>query len=183
VFVFRKAFWLGFLKVFLLAFVAVMALTQIPELRYDLGPREPVAVEDPADLRLERFPRPTFASVRGTPDFSHAFVYRRYGLDHTYFTVAPYGARLVVRTYDQVTDEWKELRRFLGRLRPFGQQPFSYRIREIYRERAGIEIPEDAFFLALDDVPQASGWQLGAFVLAAVLWLGMLYGFFLRRRR
>jgi len=97
--------------------------------------------------------------------------------------VAPYGARLVVRTYDKVTDQWEDLRRFLGRLQPFAQQPFSYRIREIYRERAGIEIPEDAFFLALDDVPQASGWQLGALALSGVLWVGMLYGFFLRRRR
>jgi len=183
VFLFRKAFWLGFLKVFLLAFVAVMALTQIPELRYDLGSQEPATVAGVADLRPDRIAGPTFAAVSGTPDFSHAFVYRRYGLDHTYFTVEPYGPRLVVRTYDKVTDEWKDIRRFLGRLRPFAEQPFSYRIREIYRERAGIEIPEDAYFLALDDVPRASGWQVGAFVLSTVLWLGMLYGFFLRRRR
>lgn len=171
------------LKLAGLAVVGLMGLTQVPELRYDFGSRQPAVVAGPADLVPGRVAGPTFAAVHGTPDFTRAFVYRRYGLDHTYFTVEPYGLRLVVRTYGTVSDEWHELRRFLGRLQPFAQQPFSYRIREIYREQMGVEIPEDAYFLALDDVPRPSGWQVGALVLSAVLWLGMAYGFFLWRPR
>jgi len=177
-----KSVALTALKLACLAFVGLMGLTQVPELRYDFGSRQPVLVAGLADLDPQRVRGPTFAAVDGTPDFTHAFVYQRYGLDHTYFTVEPYGLRLVVRTYGKVSDEWKDLRRFLGRLQPFASQPFSYRIREIYRERMGLEVPEDAFFLALDDVPRPSGWQLGALGLSGILWLVMLYLFFLRRR-
>jgi hypothetical protein len=180
VWVFLKRLGITLLKVFVLAFVGVLGLFQIPELRYDFGPRQPMEVANFEELAAGTFPRSTFVSIHGTPDFEHAFTYRRYGLPFTYFNVEPYGLRLVVRSYDKVTDEWKQLNRFLGRLRPFERQPFSYRIRQIYREKMKVEIPADAFFLALDDVPRPSGWQLGAVGFSAVLWLLMLYLFFVR---
>jgi hypothetical protein len=182
-FLLRARFWLGVAKALFLAFVALLALVQLPELRYDLGPRTPVELSEPADLAPGRFPTATFVAVRGTPDFEHAFVYRRYGLDHTYFQLEGYGTRLVVRTYEKVTDEWHELDRFLGRLQPFVRQPFSYHVRDILRDRMGVEIPRDAYFLALDDVPRPSGWQVGAVVFSALLWCLLLYLFFLRRPR
>lgn len=179
----RLRFWITLAKLFALAFVAVMGLLQVPELAYDLGSKTPAEVLGPDDLDPERFPRPTFAAVEGRADFERAFVYRRYGLDHTYFQVEPYGRRLVVRTYEKVGTDWNDLRRFMGRLQRFDQQPFSYRIREIYRDRLGVEVPEGALYLALGDVPRVSGWQVGAVGLSATLWLGMLYGFFFHGRR
>lgn len=179
----RKRFWIRVLQVMALVFVGAMGLIQVPELLYDLGNRTPISVEGPAGLTRERFPRATFAAVSGTADFEHAFVYRRYGLSYTYFTLAPYGPRLVVRTHDRVTDAWRDTERFLGRLRPFDKQPFSYRIREIFADSMGVEIPGDAFFLGLDDVPRPSAWQIGAVIFAGALWI-LLFGlFFLRRRR
>jgi hypothetical protein len=181
-FLLRRRFWLTVLKGFGLLFVGGMIWVQIPELRYDLGPKRPLAITGPEELSDGRFRRSTFVSIHGKPNFERAFVYRRYGLSYTYFNIEPYGTRLVVRTYDKVTDEWKELSRFLGKLCPFKDQPFSYRIREIYRERFQVDIPENAFFLALDDVPRPSGWQFGAVAFAGVLWLAMFYLFFLYRR-
>lgn len=181
-FLMGKGFWLTALKIVGLVFVGGMIWVQIPELRYDLGRRRPVEITSPGGLSTERFGHATFVSIRGKPNFDRAFVYRRYGLSYTYFNLDPYGAGLVVRTYDRVTDEWKNLNRFLGRLRPFARQPFSYRIRQIYREKFQVEIPGDAFFLALDDVPRASGWQFGAMTFAGVLWVAMFYLFFLYRR-
>jgi hypothetical protein len=181
-FLLSKRFWLTVVKVFGLVFVGGMVWVQIPELRYDLGPKRPVEISGPEDLSIERFGHATFVSIAGKPNFKRAFVYRRYGLSYTYFTVDPYGMRLVVRTYEKVTDEWKDLNRFLGRLRPFKRQAFSYRIRHIYREKFSVEIPENAFFLALDDVPRSSGWQLGAMAFAGCLWAVMFYLFFLYRR-
>lgn len=178
----RKGFWLTALKIMGLVFVAGMIWVQIPELRYDLNTRRPVEITGPEALSVERFGHATFVSIRGRPNFERAFVYRRYGLSYTYFNVDPYGMGLVVRTYDKVTDEWKNLNRFLGRLVPFARQPFSYRIRQIYHEKFQVQIPEDAFFLALDDVPRASGWQFGAIAFAGVLWVTMFYLFFLYRR-
>jgi hypothetical protein len=119
-FLLSKRFWLTVLKIFGLTFVGGMIWVQIPELRYDLGPKTPVQITRPEDLSMVRFPRATFVSIRGKPNFERAFVYRRYGLSYTYFHVDPYGMRLVVRTYGKVTDEWRKLNRFLGRLRPFG---------------------------------------------------------------
>jgi hypothetical protein len=182
-FLLRKRFWLTVLKVFGLLFVGGMIWVQIPEILYDLGPKQPVNITDPDELSMERFGQAVFAAIHGKPDFENAFVYRRYGLGYTYFNVEPYGMRLVVRTYDKVTDEWKDLNRFLGKLRPFDGQPFSYRVRQIYDEKFQIEVPEKAFFLALDDVPRPSGWQLGAVVFAGVLWVAMFYLFFLYRRQ
>ena len=180
-FILRRRFWICLLKLVPLLFIGGMIKLQIPELRYDLGRQAPIVLSAADDLVPERFPRATFVSIAGTPDFEKAFVYRRYGLSYTYFHVEPYGMRLVVRTWDAVTDEWKELDRFLGKLRPFSRQPFSYRIREIHRDKFGIDLPSDAFFLALDDVPRLSGWQLGAALLASVMWLVMFYSFFVHR--
>jgi hypothetical protein len=184
-FLLKGWFWLTLLKVGALVFVGMMIAIQVPEIRYDLQPQKPVPVRKPEELTHERFPRATFVAVHGTPNFEKAFIYERYGLSYTYFNIEPYGLRLVVRTYEQVTDDWKQLDRFLGKLRPFEGQPFSYSIRHIYADRMEIEVPEDAFFLALDDVPELSGWQVGAAILATLIWLVMFYFFFLwgRRRR
>ena len=84
----------------------------------------------------------------------------------------------MVRTYEPVTDEWKDLNRFLGKLRPFNHQPFHYKIRDIYKEKFDIKVPDNAFFLGLDDVPKISGWQVGAVTFAFVLWLVMFYMFY-----
>ncbi len=171
-----------FLKVLLLAIVGLMAWIQVPELVYDLGASTPVEVKGPEDLDVRSLGNTAFAVIRGTPDFRNAFVYKRYGLDHHYFTVKPYGMRLVVRTYDEITDEWQQLNSFVGRLRPFNRQPFSRYIAAIYLERFGITVPDDAWFLALDDVPKPSGWQAGGLVLAVVIWIALFWLFFLRGR-
>jgi hypothetical protein len=176
-----KGLWLIPLKLLALGFVGGMVLVQIPELRYDFGPTSPVTVSGPEDLSSTLFSRATFVSVSGTANFERGFVYQRYGLNYTYFTIEPYGMRLVARTYHKVTDEWKDLNRFLGKLRPFNKQPFSYRIRQIYRDNYKIDVSEDTFFLALDDVPKPSGWQVGAMLFAGLLWLIMFYMFFFYR--
>lgn len=171
-----------FLKIVCLLIVALMAWVQVPELAYDFGPRTPQEITGLEDLSAGKVPSTVFAVVRGTPDFTNAFVYRRYGLDHHYFTVEPYGMRLVVRTYDEITDEWRQLTSFVGRLRPFDRQPFSRYIADIYRERFDLKVPGDAWFLALDDVPGPSGWQAGGLVLAVAMWLILFWLFFLRGR-
>lgn len=174
---------LTFLKIFLLLLVAFMAWMQIPELFYDLGSKKPVEITSLADLAGSQIRGTVFASVKGTPDFTNAFVYQRYGLDHHYFTVDPYGMKMVVRTYDEITDEWRQIGRFVGRLRPFEKQPFSHYIAAIYREKFGVTVPEDAWFLALDDVPRPSGWQIGGLVLSAIIWLILFWAFFLRGKK
>jgi hypothetical protein len=171
---------LTFLKIALLLIVAFMAWMQVPELSYDFGSRTPIDIDDPSQLAPSYVSGTTFASIKGTPDFSNAFVYRRYGLDHHYFTVEPFGTKLVVRTYDEITEEWRQLTRFVGRLRPFDQQPFSHYIAAIYLDRFGVSVPAEAYFLALDDVPKPSGWQIGGLVLAGVIWLVLLWQFFFR---
>ena len=178
---FRLQFWLHILRVLALLFVAGMVYVQIPEFFYDLKPRKPISITDPATLTIKNFPRSAFVSIDGKADFENAFVYKRYGLSYTYFNIKPYGMRLVVRTYQSVTEEWKSITRFLGKLRPFARQPFYYKIRDIYNEKFGTKVPDDAFFLALDDVPRLSGWQIGALVFACVLWLVMLYMFYFFR--
>jgi len=178
-FLFRKRLWLTLLKLLALAFVGGMVLVQIPELRYDFGPASPVTISGPEDLSPQLFTQATFVSIAGTANFERGFVYQRYGLDYTYFTIEPYGMRLVARTYNKVTDEWKELNRFLGKLRPFNKQPFSYRIRQIYWDNYKVDVSEGTFFLALDDVPKPSGWQVGAILFASMLWLVMFYMFFI----
>lgn len=173
-----KRILIAFLKILALLFVGAMIVVQIPELIYDFGPKQPKLISGLEALNQLDIKRTTFASLSGSPDFDQAFIYRRYGLDYTYFTIEPYGVRLVARTYDKVTDEWKDLSQFVGKLRPFNRQPFSYRIRQIFRDRFQMDIPENAYFLALYDVPKPSGWQIGALVFASVLWLVMFYMFF-----
>ncbi|MFC1822405.1 hypothetical protein ACFL9T_06830 [Thermodesulfobacteriota bacterium] len=182
-FFFRKKFWLTILKLIALGFVSAMLLVQIPELFYDLGPKSPLAISTPQGLSRDRIAGATFVSIEGKPDFKNAFIYRRYGLSYSYFTVEPYGMRLIARTHEEVTDEWNQLNRFMGKLRPFNRQPFHYRIRDIYQEKFQIDVPSDAFFLALDDVPKINGWQISAMVFAILLWLVMFYMFFLFGRR
>lgn len=177
----RLRFWLTVLKLLPLTFLAFLMWLQVPEIRYDTGPKTPVAVSAPDELRVERFPRATFVAISGRADFGRAFVYRRYGLSYTYFNIAPFGTRLVVRTYDEVTDDWETLTTFLGKLRPFAGQPFSYKIRAIYAEEFGEDIPADAFFLALEDVPRTSGWQVGALVLGGIFWAAAFYALFVHR--
>ena len=36
----------------------------------------------------------------------------------------------------------------------------------------------NAFFIALDDVPKVSGWQVGATIFASLLWIAMFFLFF-----
>jgi len=180
-FLFRLNFWLPILKTVALIFVSGMILVQIPELLYDLGSRIPVIVSGPDDLSVRNISSATFVSIKGEPDFEKAFVYKRYGLSYTYVNIKPYGMRLIARTYEPVTDEWKGLDRFLGKLRPFKRQPFHYRIRDIYKDKFQASVPEDAFFLALDDVPRLNGWQIGAFIFACVLWAAMFYLFYIYR--
>ena len=170
-------------KVLFLIFVASMIVIQIPELQYDLGDPTPVTIAGPEELSSRRFPGTVFAAIQGKPDFQRGFVYQRYGLSYTYFNLVPYGVRLVVRTYEPVNEQWKELDRFLGKLRPFKRQPFHYKIRDIYKEKFDVDIPEDAFFLGLDDVPKLSGWQVGAVIFAGILWLVLFYMFFLFGRK
>ena len=183
-FFFRPKFWLSLLKIAALVFVSGLILVQIPELLYDLSSTKPVDISGPDELQSKNLSQTVFASVRGRPDFEKAFVYNRYGLSYTYFNLKPYGLSIVVRTYEPVTEEWKQLNRFLGKLRPFERQPFHYRIRDIYRDRFQATIPEDAFFLALDDVPRANGWQIGALIFACALWgvMGYMFYFYPWRR-
>jgi hypothetical protein len=155
-----------------------MVLVQIPELTYDLAPKRPVRITAVSQLDPERLGGKVFASVEGTPDFEDAFIYQRYGLSYTYFTIQPYGLRMVVRTFEKVDDSWRNRRQFLGKLRPFDDQPFSYAIEEIYRSDFDVEVPENSYFLALDDVPKVSGWQLGAAIFALVMFAVLFYLFF-----
>ena len=63
--------------------------------------------------------------------------------------------------------------------------PFSRRINAIYQSKFQVEIPHDAYFLARDDVPRPSKWQIGAVSFAALLWIVLFYFFYIfpRQRR
>ena len=178
----RRKFWFTVLKIAALVYFAAMGLAQIPELRYDLGPRTPVEIDSPADLAPGRFRRGTFVAVNGAPDFDRAFVYHTHGLAHTYFLVHPYDTRLVVRTYDRVTEEWGRMDRLVGRLKPVRRQPFAHRMLAAYREKYGVSIPVDGYTLALYDVPALSGWQVAAVIFSIAMTTGLFWLFFLRGR-
>ena len=180
-FLFNKKFWLFLVKCAALAFVATMIMVQIPELRYDFRTNKPLILSNPDELNNAHIDRSTFVAIEGTPNFDHAFVYQRYGMNYTYFTLDPYGFQLIARTYETVTGEWENIDRFLGKLRPFDDQPFSYRIRAIYKEKNQIVIPDNSYFLGLRDVPNPSGWQVGAMIFASTLWIVMFYMFFIYR--
>jgi len=176
-----KRILLVVLKLFLLAVVAMMIRLQVPELRYDLGTREPVEIASVNDLSAERFPQPAFAAIQGKPDLTKAAVYASHGVPFTYFLLEGYGARLVVRAPEQVDQEWADINIHLGRLRPYHRMPFSRSVHAGFHQLFDIRIPDDAFFLARDDVPRASGWTLGAVIFAGVLWCVLAYFFFIHR--
>ena len=50
-------------------------------------------------------------------------------------------------------------------------------------EKFQVPVGEDAFFLALDDVPRLSGWQVGALIFASLLWIVMFYMFYFYKWR
>jgi len=174
-------------KMFVMIIVTVMATVLIPEFLYDLGPKTPVDVATPQDLSPERFATSTFATVHGKGDFDKAFVHAKYGVPYTYFLLEGYGPALVVRTAEEVTDDWEMLDRHVGRLRTYRRMPFSRTVRAVFKDRFKADIPANALFLARDDVPRLSGWQVAAAIFASVLWLVLTYLFFIhgfvRRRR
>ncbi len=172
--------FLTFLKVFLLLVVTAMIRFQIPELRYDLGSKTPIQVASPNDLSVERFASSTFAAVHGKPDLTKAATFAMHGVPFTYFLLEGYGPKLVVRTPEEVSEEWNQIDKHLGRLRPYHRMPFSRSVRAGFKTHFGMEIPEDALFLGRDDVPRLSGWSVGAVIFAGTLWCVLAYVFFLR---
>jgi hypothetical protein len=175
-----KRIFLTFLKLFLMFVVTVMVGFQVPELRYDFGTREPVQIVSVDELSVERFPKSTFVSVRGKPDFSKAAIFSKHGVTFTYFLLKEYDSRLVVRTPETVNEDWEKIDLHLGRLLPYHRMPFSRSIRAGFRDSLDVGIPEDAFFLARDDVPKPNGWNIGAVIFAGVLWCVLAYLFVLR---
>jgi len=174
-----RRIFLVFLKLFLLLIVAMMIKFQVPELRYDFGTKKPVQIQSADELSLERFPAQTFVSVHGKPDFSKAAKFSKHGVTFTYFLLEEYDDKLVVRTSEKVSEDWERIDTHLGRLRPFHRMPFSRSVRAGFRESLDISIPEDAFFLARDDVPKPNGWNIGAVVFAGILWCVLFYFFFI----
>jgi hypothetical protein len=175
---FRKIFWITTAKILVLAIVATMVVVQLPELFYDISGKNPVEITGNDDLEEKEITKSTFAAIDGTPDFSRAFVYQRYGLSYTYFVLKPYDPLVIVRTYESVDETWYDFSRFVGKLRPFDDQPFSYRIEEIMMEQFGEQVPDGSYFLGLYDVPKVNGWQIGTISLATVLIGVMIYFFF-----
>ncbi len=182
-FLFEKRFWLTILKVLALLFVAGMVALQVPELSYDLGSDEPVEVESPAELTSPEFKHSTFVSVAGSIDLDRRIEYASHGVPATYFLLEGYGPRLVVRTYERIEspEDWAAFNRFVGRLRPIGRLPFRRGVRARFEAEHDVRIPPDAYFLGLYDVPELSGWQVGAAAFAAILWLVLFYLFFIHR--
>lgn len=177
-----KRVLLTVLKLFLILIVTMMIKFQVPELRYDLGAKEPVRIQSVDELSVERFPKQIFARVGGTGDFSKAAIFSKHGVTFTYFLLKEYDARLIVRTSEKVDEDWKKIDSHLGRLRPYHRMPFSRSVRAGFNNSLDVNIPEDAFFLARDDVPRLNGWNIGAVVFAAVLWCVLVYFFFIHRR-
>ncbi len=182
-FLLRKRFWLTIVKLIVLAVVALLGYLQVPELRYDLGPKTPKVISGLDELQAQPLGRPTFATVVGEGDYDKAFVYKTHGLAYTYYLLKPYGEKLVVRTYEKVTEEWRKIVRAVGRLRGFHRLPFSRTVRAAFKSQFDVDIPADAYFLARDDVPKLSAWQVSAEIFVIVVWVLLLYFFFLRRRK
>jgi hypothetical protein len=174
--------FLTVVKIFLLLVVTAMIKFQIPELQYDFGKKEPVNIQSTDELSSELFGRSTFVSVRGKADFTKAASFSKHGVRFTYFLLEEYGNKLVVRTHEEVNEEWKKIDFHIGRLRPYHRMPFSRSVRAGFRKLFDVGIPEDAFFLARDDVPHPNGWSIGAVSFAGVLWCILFYFFFVHRR-
>lgn len=171
---------LTLVKLFLLLVVIAMVMFQIPELRYDFGTKTPVRIQSPDELSLNRFAVSTFASVKGKGDFTKAATFTKYGVTYTYFLLEGYSTTIVVRTIEAVSEQWDGVNWHVGRLRPFLRMPFSRRVRAGFRQHFDLEIPDDAMFLARDDVPRISAWSIGAVIFAGVLWCTLVYFFFIR---
>jgi hypothetical protein len=172
---------LTLLKVFLLLVVIAMIRFQIPELRYDFGTKTPMNVQSVDELSLERFPRSTFAKIRGKANFTNAATFAKHGVRYTYFLLDEYGNKLVVRTPEAVTEDWAGIDFHVGRLRPYHRMPFSRSVRAGFRKLFDVGIPEDAFFLARDDVPRPTGWSVGGMSFACILFCVLTYFFFIHR--
>jgi hypothetical protein len=176
--------WVGrlllfFLKLFLLLVVTAMVRFQMPELRYDLGEKEPVHIESPEELSFERFPEATFVAIHGRADLTKAATFAKHGVRYTYLLLEEYGPRLVVRTAEEVSEEWAQIDVHMGRLRAYPRMAFDSSVGAGFRSLFDVEIAEDAFFLGRDDVPGLNGWNLGAVIFACVLWCVLFYFFFL----
>lgn len=174
--------FLTFIKIFLLLVVTAMIKFQIPELKYDFGKKEPVNIQSADELSAERFGRSTFVSVRGKADFTKAAIFSKHGVTFTYFLLKGYDAKLVVRTSEQVNENWTKIDTHLGRLCLFHRMPFSRSVRAGLRDTRKVSIPENAFFLARDDVPKPNAWNVGAVCFASILWCILFYFFFVHRR-
>ena len=170
------------IKLFLIVVVTSYFKFLIPEMRYDFGPKEPIKIESLEQLTEARLSRDVFASVRGKPDFTKAATFSKHGVRYTYFLLEEYGPKLVVRTPEQVSEEWTDIEFHVGRLRPYERMPFDRSVRAGFRTHHDIGIPEDAFFLGRDDVPRANGWSVGALIFASVLWCVLFYFFFIHSR-
>lgn len=170
------------IKLFLLLVVTAMIKFQIPELRYDFGTKEPISIKSPEELSTARSPRSVFASVRGKADFTKAATFSKYGVRYTYFLLTEYGDKLIVRTLEEVGEDWAQIDFHVGRLRPFNRMPFSRSVRAGFRKHHDVGIPENAFFLARDDAPIPNGWSIGAVIFASVLWCVLVYFFFIHCR-
>ena len=175
-------FWLTLIKVFLVAFVLFMVVIQIPELAYDTLGNRPVVIDSPSDLDPRLLEGSSYAKISGTANFEYAFVYERYGLSYTYFTLDPYGIQIIARAYGADTTEWESMTLFEGKLRPFESQPFSYVISGIFAEQTGSAPASDAYYLGVGDIPAANGWQIGSIIFAVLMLAAMIYFFFFFHR-
>lgn len=167
------------IKLFLIIVVTAYFKFLIPELRYDFGPKEPTTIKSPEQLEAACSSRDVFASIRGKPDLGKAATFTKHGVRYTYFLLEQYGQKLVVRTAEEVSEEWTDIEFHIGRLRPFKRMPFDRSVRAGFRTHYDIGIPEDAFFLGRDDVPRPNGWSIGALVFSIVLWCVLFYFFFI----
>ncbi|MHC4166986.1 MAG: hypothetical protein ACYSWQ_08515 [Planctomycetota bacterium] len=170
------------IKLFLMIVVTMYFKFLIPELRYDFGPKEPVKIESLEQLAAARSPRAVFASVRGKADFTKAVVLAKHGVRYTYFLLEEYGPMLVVRTPEEVSEQWTDIEFHVGRLRHYKRMPFDRTVSAGFRTRRDITIPEDAFFLGRDDAPRPGGWSVGALIFSSVLWCVLFYFFFVHGR-
>jgi len=178
-----KRIGLWVLKVFLLLVATMMIRFQIPELRYDFGTHKPIDIRSADQLDPARFSRATFASIEGTPDLTKAATYATHGVPFTYFLLDGYDSKIVVRSPELVDEKWTNIAVHMGRLRPYHRMPFSRTVRAGFHQLFGVDIPDDALFLARDDVPHPNGWSIGALVFAAILWCVLAYFFFVRGRK
>ena len=174
--------FLFFLKVFLLLVVTAMVRFQMPELRYDLGQKEPVHIKSADELSAERFPKATFVAIHGKADLTKAATFAKHGVQYTYLLLEEYGPKLMVRTAEPVNEDWAQIDVHMGRLRPYWRMAFDRSVRAGFKTHFDVDIADDAFFLGRDDVPRLSGWNLGAVIFAGTLWCILFYFFFVHGR-